>query len=46
MKKALNGHVRLSVRLASALNETLNMLIHAKFPYILPINQARVMTII
>ena len=40
-----NGHVRLNVRFASALPETINILVYAKFPKILKIDQARVVSI-
>ena len=41
MTKALKGHVRLSVRFANALQETINIIVYAKFPEIMTIDKAR-----
>ena len=41
MTSSINGHVRLTVRYAKALPETINILVYAKFPELVKIDQAR-----
>ena len=41
MSKSPRGRVRLSVRFSKALGETLNIIVYAKFPKIMTIDQAR-----
>ena len=41
MTKPAKGHVRLSMRFASAITETINVMIYAKFPEIMTIDKAR-----
>ena len=40
-----SGHVRLSLRFGTALPETINIIVYAKFPEILKIDQARMVTV-
>ena len=41
MSKSLTGRVRLSVRFSKALAETINIVVYAKFPEIMSIDQSR-----
>ena len=45
MSKSIKGHVRLSIRYSEALKETINVIVYAKFPEILSIDQSRNVTI-
>lgn len=45
MAKSDTGHVRLSIRFATALADTINIIVYAKFPEILKIDQSRNVTI-
>ena len=45
MSKSIKGHVRLSIRYAKALTETINVIVYAKFPEILTVDQSRKVTI-
>ena len=45
MTKAAIGHVRLSVRFASAITETINIIVYAKFPEVMNIDKARNVTV-
>ena len=38
MSKSIKGHVRLSIRYANALTETINVIVHARFPEILTVD--------
>ena len=41
MSSPIEGHLRLSIRYAKALAETINVIVHAKFPEIVRIDQSR-----
>ena len=41
MTKSAKGHVRLSMRFATAIKETINVIVYAKFPDIMSIDKAR-----
>ena len=41
MTKPAKGHVRLSMRFATAIEETINVIVYAKFPEIMSIDKAR-----
>ena len=45
MSKSISGHVRLSIRYAKALEETINIIVYAKFPELLSIDQTRNVTL-
>ena len=45
MSKSIKGHVRLSIRYGKALTETINVIVYAKFPEILTVDQSRKVTI-
>ena len=45
MSKPIKGHVRLSLRFASALDIAINVLVYAKFPDVLAIDQSRQVTL-
>ena len=41
MSKSMKGHLRLSIRYAKALAETINVIVYAKFPELVSIDQSR-----
>ena len=45
MTKPAKGHVRLTVRFASAIKETINIIVYAKFPEVMNIDKARNVTV-
>ena len=45
MSKSIKGHVRLSTRYAKALTETINVIVYARFPEILTLDQSRKVSI-
>ena len=45
MTKPAKGHVRLSMRFATAIEETINVIVYAKFPEIMSIDKARNITV-
>ena len=41
MSKPIKGHVRMNFRFSEALDEPINVLVYAKFPDIISIDQSR-----
>ena len=42
---SIKGHVRLSIWYAKALTETINVIVYARFPEILTVDQSRKVTV-
>ena len=45
MSKPIKGHIRLTMRFAKALSETINIIIYGKFPETLSIDHIRNVTL-